>query len=186
MIKKDKTYQFTLVLKNVDEFTENLEDSLYESGCSDALINFKNGTVYLDFDREAASLREAVISAIKDVETSPVKPIVASVGPEDFVTETEIAERLSFKRQAVSLWIKRKRRTEFPFPWPVMKLSSRSPFWKWKDVVEWLYDNKLIAENDSVENATFLENINAALEERDVKVFESRKNILDQLNFAHT
>jgi len=185
MINKQKTYQFALVLKNVHELTENLEDSLYESGCSDALINFNNGTVYLDFDREACSLSEAVISAIKNVELASVKPIVVSVGPEDLVTETEIAERLSFKRQAVSLWIKRKRRTEFPFPWPVMKLSSRSPFWKWKDVVEWLYNNKLIAGNDVMEDAAFLENINAALEERDTQVFESRKNILNQLNFAH-
>lgn len=184
-MKKQKTYQFTLVLKNVHALTENFEDSLYESHCNDALINFKNGTVYLNFDREANSLREAVMGAIKDVESSSVRPIVVSVGPEDLVTEAEIAERLSFKRQAVSLWIKRKRRTEHPFPWPVMKLSSRSPFWKWKEVVEWLCDNKLMTENDLIENATFLENINAALEERDKNIFESRKNMVAQLNFAH-
>ncbi len=181
-MKKQKNYQFILVLKNVDETTENLEDSLYESGCSDALINFKNGTVYLDFDRETTSLREGVISAIKDVESSSVKPIVISVGPEDLVTESEIAARLSFKRQAISLWIQRKRRVAFPFPWPVMKLTSRSPLWKWKEVVEWLYFNKLITESEQVDNAIFIENINAVLEERDSKTLASRKKLLTQLN----
>jgi hypothetical protein len=73
-----KYYQFTLVLKNVDEDTLELEDSLYEAGCDDALINFRSGTVCLDFDREAVSLEDAVVSAIKDVESSSVKAIVAS------------------------------------------------------------------------------------------------------------
>jgi hypothetical protein len=63
-----KIYQFTLVLKNVDENTTDLEDSLFEAGCDDALINFRNGTVYLDFDRKAHFLDDAVIDAIRDVE----------------------------------------------------------------------------------------------------------------------
>lgn len=78
MVKKKKTYQFTLVLKNVHASTKNLEDSLYESHCDDALVNFKNGTVYLDFDREGKSKRGAIISAIKSVESSSAKPIVVS------------------------------------------------------------------------------------------------------------
>jgi hypothetical protein len=77
-----KTYQFTLVLKNVNENTKELEDSLFEVGCDDALINFKNGAVYLEFDREASSLEEAVISAIKDVQSSSIDSEVVSVAPE--------------------------------------------------------------------------------------------------------
>jgi hypothetical protein len=33
----------------------------------------RNGIIYLDFDREAASLEEAVISAIKDVQSCDAK-----------------------------------------------------------------------------------------------------------------
>jgi hypothetical protein len=66
-------YQFTLILKNVDKNTENLEDSFYQSGCDDALINFRNGTVYLDFEREDSSLEHALISAIHDVESALVR-----------------------------------------------------------------------------------------------------------------
>ncbi len=127
------------------------------------------------------SLKNAVISAIKNVESSSVKPIVIRVGPEDFVTESEIAERLPFKKQAVSLWINGKRRVLPRFPWPVMKLSSHSPLWKWREVTEWLYSHKLIKELSVIENAMFLEDINAALEERDKDVFEARQKILKQL-----
>lgn len=72
-----RTYQFTLVLKNIDETSSKIEDSLYEAGCDDALINFRNNTVYLEFDRESSSLEEAVISAIKDVKSASIKAEVA-------------------------------------------------------------------------------------------------------------
>src|SRR5215208_2964711 len=120
MKKISKTYQFTLVLKNVDENTPGLEDSLYEVNCDDALINFRNGAVYLDFDRAATSLEQAVISAIRDIESASIDAIVSHVAPEDLVTESEVAKRLEMKRQAVSLWIKGERRKSFPKP--VMKL----------------------------------------------------------------
>lgn len=172
-----KSYQFILVLKNVDENTPNLEDSLFEAQCDDALINFRNGTVYLDFDRKAASLEEAVMMAIKDVETSSVGAVVANVAPEDLVTESDVAKRLHVKRQAVSLWIKGERRKSKPFPKPIMKLSAKSPFWKWCEVVEWLYDNSLIKEKEEVDNAYFLETMNAILEERDFKIRQSRQGL---------
>lgn len=179
---KEKIYQFTLILKNVDENTPNLEDSLYDVGCDDALINFRNGTVYLDFDRKATSLENAVISAIKAVESSSVKPIVASVAPEDLVTESEIAKRLDTTRQTVSLWIKGSRRNQHAFPKPIMKLSGRSPLWKWYDVVTWLYKNDIISEKEKVINAEFVEDINAVLEERDKKIKKARQALLRKLN----
>jgi len=174
-----KIYQFTLVLKDVDENTPGLEDILYNAGCDDALINFREGTVYLDFDRKAESLREAVISAIKNVESSPLGGIVVSVAPEDWVTETEIAKRSSNSRQTVSLWSKDKRRKLFPKP--IMKLSDRSPFWKWREIAEWLYKNKLI-DKQEVEKAEFLEDINAVLEERDPKIRTARQRLLKEIS----
>lgn len=124
-----KSYQFTLILGEVDDVTPDLEDSLYEAGCDDALINFRDGTVYLDFDRKDLSLEEAVVKAIHQVESSTVKAKVINVAPEDLVTESEVANRLDIKRQTVSLWIKKQRRAATPFPKPVMKLSERSPLW---------------------------------------------------------
>ena len=63
-IKMNNSYQFTLVLDGVDEKTSGLEDALFEAGCDDALINYKNGVVYLDFDREGEDLERIIISAI--------------------------------------------------------------------------------------------------------------------------
>jgi len=178
MKETHKTYQFILVLNNVDENTANLEDSLYEAGCDDALVNFRNGRVYLDFDRKAASLEEAVMSAIENVELSSIKATVASVAPDNIVTESEIAKRLNVKRQTVSLWIKGERRNTNPFPKPIIKLLEKSPFWKWREVVEWLFQSKLIEENEMAENALFLETINVVLEERDTQLKRSREYIL--------
>jgi hypothetical protein len=181
-----KSYQFILVLKNVDENTPNLEDSLFEAGCDDALINFRNGTVYLDFDRKATSLEEAVMAAIKDVEASSVGAVVINVAPEDLVTESDVAKRLHVKRQAVSLWIKGERRKSKPFPKPIMKLSARSPFWKWREVVEWLYDNNLIIkEKEEVDNACFLEMMNVMLEERDLKIRKSHQGLLKRVEIFY-
>ncbi|GEM_PF-6859778 len=45
-MKPTKPFQFTLILKNVDENTLQLEDSLYGASCDDALINFRSGAVY--------------------------------------------------------------------------------------------------------------------------------------------
>lgn len=180
MVKElNKIYEFTLVLKNINDTTPNLEDSLYEAGCDDALINFREGTVYLDFHRQSISFKEAVIKAIKEVESSSVNAVVAYVTPEDWVTESDIAKRLHCSRQRVSLWCKDKRRKAFPKP--LMKLSTPSPYWKWREIVEWLCQNNLI-EKTELEKAIFLENINSVLEERNPKIKASRQALFKEIN----
>ena len=186
MKKNLQSYSFTLVLKNVNQQTPHLEDSLYESGCDDALINFRDNTVYLDFDREADSLENAVISAIQSVESSTVGAEVTAVTPEDLVSESDIAKRLNKKRQMVSLWVKGERRASHPFPHPVMKLADRSPFWRWYEIAQWLYDNKLLAKKEEVENAHFLMHLNAALEERDPNITRYRQHLLHRLHASHS
>jgi hypothetical protein len=179
----NQVHQFTLVLKNVNESTPMLEDSLFEAGCDDVLINFRNNTVFLDFERGGESFEKVIIDAIKQVESASVKPVVVNVAPEDLVTMSEAAKRLNKTRQALHLWINEARRKskERPFPQPLMKLADKSPLWKWKEIAEWLYVHNLIQEKQIVENAIFIENINAALEERDKKTRISRKSILEKL-----
>lgn len=178
-----KLNQFTLVLKNVNENTEGLEDSLYEAGCNDVLINFRNNAVFLDFARESASFEEAVLSAIKQVESSSVKATVISIAPEDLVTMSEAAKRLNKTRQVLFLWINEERRksSTMPFPQPTMKLADKSPLWKWREIVEWLYFHNLVKEKELVDKAIFIENLNAVLDERDQKVRKSRNILLERL-----
>ena len=93
-MKKLDTYEFTLVLDGVDDQTVGLEDQLFEAGFDDALINFRNGTVYLDFSRESTSIDDAVISAIKSIENSKLGVRVISILSDDIVNELEIAKML--------------------------------------------------------------------------------------------
>src|SRR6202000_2065255 len=103
--KINKVHQFTLILDGVDDKTPHLEDGLHEAGCDDALINYKNGTVYLDFDREDENLEHAIISTIKAVELANIGAPIISVAPEHLVSLSDIAERVSMSRQAVSLFV---------------------------------------------------------------------------------
>ena len=166
-MRKTQTYNFTLVLRGVSESTEGLEDAIFSAGCDDALINFREGAVYLDFDREAKSIEEAVLTAIQDVTSTPLNITVVSVAPDLFVSESGIAKRLNKTRQAVSHWIKGNRRSQIPFPNPVMKLEEKSPLWRWYDVTQWLYQQKQITDPDIVANARFFEAINGAILEQD-------------------
>ncbi len=125
-MKELNTFEFTLVLEGVDDKTVNLEDLLFEAKCDDALINFRYGTVYLDFTREAESLEDAVISAIKAIENSKLNAKVSNILPDELVNEADIAKRLDKSRQVVSLWVKKERRQKKPFPGPILKLSDKS------------------------------------------------------------
>lgn len=51
-------------------------DALYEAGCDDGLVSRSHGVQHVDFAREAATVEEAVSSAIDDVETRPGVEVV--------------------------------------------------------------------------------------------------------------
>ena len=61
-----KTYEFSIVLKAAAVRDEDC-DALYEAGCDDGTIVTRNGITHIAFDREAASLEEAIRSATADV-----------------------------------------------------------------------------------------------------------------------
>jgi len=67
-MKKKQVYNFVLVLSGFSEPASRLEDSLYEAGCDEAILSFRNGIPYPEFDREAESLEEAILSAVQSAE----------------------------------------------------------------------------------------------------------------------
>ena len=182
MSVKKNIYHFTLVLNGVNEKTKKLEDILFKAGCDDALINFRNGTVYLDFDRESYSFEDAIISAISQVESTKLNIKVVSAAPDHYVSESEVAKRLRVKRQTVSLWFKGVRLSHHPFPAQIMKLSEKSPLWRWFDIVEWLYTQKKITDTAILEQAKLLEHLNVALLERAVGEKQYRQKLLKKLS----
>ena len=64
--------QFTLILSGVAVITPELADALYTATGGDIEFNVRDDVAFLEFDRAATSLREAVNSAIKQVETAGV------------------------------------------------------------------------------------------------------------------
>lgn len=182
--KMNKVYQFTLVLDGVDDQTPNLEDALFEAGCDDTLINYKNGTVYLDFDRADESLEHAIISAIKAVESAGLGAKIVSVAPEHLVNLSDIAERVSMSRQAVSLIVLGERGTR-DFPKPILKIANKSPLWRWSTVAEWFYRKHKIKDHEVVDFANIIEDINAALDSRNKnkKALVHRQKILNELEY---
>jgi hypothetical protein len=61
-------YEFSLILKEGTEITEELADQLFEAGCDDSTPGTFCGTPYVSFHREAESLESAIRSAVADVQ----------------------------------------------------------------------------------------------------------------------
>ena len=177
-------HQFTLLLDGVKADTPNLEDSLFEAGCDDALINTKSGTVYLDFDREGETLEKAIISAINDVESASINALVVSIEPEHLVSVSDIAKRLSISKQAVSMFVHGER-GDGDFPNPVLKIQSKSALWKWSSVAKWLFNQGKINDPKIIEDAQTIEDINFALNGRSKKTMSHYKEISNSLTKKH-
>lgn len=63
-------YEFTLILEESLELTEDIADELFEAGCDDGTPGTCNGVFSIDFRREANSFEEAIRSAIADVKSA--------------------------------------------------------------------------------------------------------------------
>ncbi len=65
-----KTYEFDVVLKNVSEVTDDQADALFAAGCDDGTPVCCDGRVWIHFDRQAASLEDAIRLAVAHVQSA--------------------------------------------------------------------------------------------------------------------
>jgi hypothetical protein len=63
-----RSHKFILILSGVSELTPELADALYEATNGDIEFEMCDGIAFLEFDRAARTLRDAITSAIHDVE----------------------------------------------------------------------------------------------------------------------
>jgi hypothetical protein len=91
-----KSHRFTLILSGVSELTPDLSDALFEATGGDIECNMRDGVPFLEFDRTALSLQEAINSAIQDVEGAHVGVRVARVEAE---TANSVPEMNSASRE---------------------------------------------------------------------------------------
>ena len=160
---KKEVHTFTLLLVNEHELTTELEDALFEAGCDDGMLFSKNQVVYIEFDRDADSLEEAVVSAINDVESAGFQ--VARVEPSDLVTSAEISRRANRSRQSVAQIIKGKR-GKGGFPIPVAGVTSKTSVWSWAEVSNWLLKEEKIDDLFLIKKAEVIRDVNETLELR--------------------
>lgn len=160
---KKEVHTFTLLLVNEHELTTELEDALFEAGCDDGMLFSKNQVVYIEFDRDADSLEEAIVSAINDVESSGFQ--VARVEPSDLVTSAEISRRANRSRQSVAQIIKGKR-GKGGFPIPVAGVTSKTSVWSWAEVSNWLLKEEKIDDLFLIKKAEVIRDVNKTLELR--------------------
>jgi hypothetical protein len=147
-------HNFTIVLSgDVDGHI----DELYEAGLDDATIGETNGIPYAEFDREAPTRVQAIMSALNDIRK--VEDVYAvRIEPEELVTAAEIAERIGKSREAIRL-LASGQRGRGDFPQPVSHLRFRSPLWRLPDVLAWTSSDPA-----EIEESRILAYVNARLQ----------------------
>jgi hypothetical protein len=171
----EREYDFALILSGIRDLTTEVEDALFNAGCDDATLSLQYGSVYMEFSRVAASLKDAILSAIRDVRNACIGADVLRVDSCDLVTPAEIARRIGRTRQLIHQYITANRGPG-GFPSPVCNLTDGQPLWAWCAVSYWLAQNDMIRPEE-LRDATIVAAINSALEtshqrERDPALFD--------------
>ncbi len=79
-----KDHEFTLILATPEQSEEDA-GRLYEAGCADGSISTSGGVTRIDFHRKAASLEEAIRSAIENVQAAGFQVAHVLIEPESVV-----------------------------------------------------------------------------------------------------
>ena len=158
----EREYDFALIVGGVPELTEEVEDALYEAGCDDATVSMQYGLLYIEFSRSAASLQDAILSAINQVHHAGVGAVVYRVDDCNLISASEIARRIDRSRQQVHQYITGQRGPG-GFPPPECYITDGKPLYAWCAVSFWLSQNDLLRPEASWD-AEVVAAINNALE----------------------
>lgn len=171
-------HHFILIVDGPDMQDEASVDALFEAGCDDAVVGRAEGIQYVEFDREAARLDDAILSAVADVERVPGLT-VARIADAGLVSMADIAARLGRTREGVRLLVAGARGPG-GFPPPVTDPRSRYRLWRWSDVRRWLathLEKEAASSDDDVLTA-----VNASLElRRHGRLHPGRQTVLREL-----
>ena len=98
-------HDFALVLTGIAELSSEAENALFEAGCDDGTISVRFGRIYMTFSRNAACLKDAILSAIRDVQSAKIGALVLRVDTCNLVTQADIARKIGRTRQLVHQYI---------------------------------------------------------------------------------
>ncbi|GAA1795717.1 hypothetical protein HC028_18570 [Planosporangium flavigriseum] len=135
--------QFSLV---VDEPVDESAQTALRESCPDATIRStpdRPGAV-IAFRREAPTLTEAIVSAVRDLDAVGVR--TAGVRDEDFVSIGAVAARVGRSPEAVRLWaVGRTGAGTFPAP---VEVRLGTAYYRWSEIATWLRERMGIAVAD--------------------------------------
>jgi hypothetical protein len=168
-------YEFALRfrLPDPDMDAEGLLGSLQNAGCDDATVGTaQRGRIALDFTRTAPSAREAMDSALRDVQRAIPGVELLEATP-DYVGVTDIADVIGVSRQRVLVEITCHRAT---FPRPVHE--GRSALYHLAPVLLWFADaRKRSIEPRLVEVARAAMCVNVERDYRSLAIAELRPGV---------
>jgi hypothetical protein len=156
-------HTFTLVFTMADDSLEPHLDALVDAGCDDATFAgpAPNGTFEADFDREAPTFPEAVVSAVRAVRDTLPGFHLRRLAPDDLVSQSAIAERTGRSVESVRLFIAGKRGPG-GFPLAAAAINHKTQIWSWVEVSHWWTD-VLGEELADVDAGRFIAYLNLAL-----------------------
>jgi hypothetical protein len=155
-------YEFELVLEGADLAREEVVRQLYAAGLDDATVSRSGGRVVLTVAREADTFADALVSAIRQVESVPGVRVL-KVAPDELVNAADIAHRTGRTRSSVGMLISGER-GHGDFPAPAVHHSGGNPLWRWPEVEAWFADRE--GRPIDQQRATLMAAVNAALEIR--------------------
>jgi hypothetical protein len=141
------TFEFTVIASGLDPQADDFERRFYEGRCDDATVSFQNGHTILDFQRDAKSITEAIVTAVRDV--ADAGAAVERVEPDPLVSLSDMAARSGMTRSAMTNYYKGHRQEGFPAP--AARVTTASPLWDWGDVAEWLFRHGRISKEEALE-----------------------------------
>jgi hypothetical protein len=164
-----KAYEFTIIASGLDPDAPDFADRFFEANCDDATLIVVKGKIVLEFYREARNFSHALATAIQDVTRAGAT--IEHIEPDYLVSLSDIAERCSLSRSAVSLYAKGERGEGFPSP--VARITSESPLWDWVHVARWMFRRKTLSLTTLVQ-AKIVRDANRAVVETGGRIENSR------------
>lgn len=173
-------HHFTLIVDGPDVQEEALIEALFAAGCDDALVGRSEGIQYVEFDREATDLDDAILSAVANVEKVPGVR-VARIADAGLVAMADIAARIGRTREGVRLLVNGSRGPG-GFPPPVTDPRSRYRLWRWSEVERWI--SAYLGHEAESRTDDVLMAVNASLELRRLghRLHPDRRTMLRELS----
>lgn len=162
IVPRGREFEFSFLLSGFTDLTDEIENAVYEAGCDDALLSIRCGVPYLTFARNAASYKDAVFSAIRDVKKIGRGVEIVRIDDCNLVTQSEIAHRMGCTRQAINQYVKGDR-GDGRFPSPACNITDGQSLWSWCDVASWMRQNGYLSEQ-AYQDARYATAINTALD----------------------